>query len=74
MLTNDYIRNLLRVRKETLKMTWEEIAEKADVATPTIYKFVYNQTKAITIETLVKVLDAMGMELTIKLKDGGEKP
>lgn len=74
MLTNDYIRNMIRVRKETVGLSWDEIAEKADVSKDTLYKFVYNQTGSMKFQTIVRTLDALGLELTIQLKDGGEKP
>lgn len=74
MLTNDYIRNLIKVRKETLGISWEEIAEKAEISWPTLQKFIYSQTGTMKFMTIVRVMDALGLELTIKLKDGGGKP
>ena len=74
MLTNEYVRNLIRVRKETLGTSWEEIAEKADISLPTLYKYIYNQTGSMKFETIVRVMDALGLELTIQLKGRGEKP
>ena len=74
MLTNEYVRNLIKVRKETLGISWEEIAEKADISWPTLQKFIYNQTGTMKFMTIVRVMDALGLELAIQLKEGGKKP
>ena len=69
-MTNEYVRQTLRNLKESREMEWEDIAEKADVSVSTLYKFVYSQTGSMKLETVARVLDALGMELAIRPKEG----
>lgn len=69
-MTNEYVRATLRNMKESKRMEWEDIAEKADVSLSTLYKFVYNQTGSMKLETIARVLDAMGLEMVIRPKEG----
>ena len=68
-MTNEYIRATLRSMKESKRMEWEDVAEKADVSVSTLYKFVYNQTGSMKLETIARVLDAMGLEMVIRPKE-----
>ena len=68
-MTNEYVRATLRNMKESKRMEWEDIAEKADVSLSTLYKFVYNQTGSMKLETIARVLDAMGLEMVIRPKE-----
>ena len=68
-LTNEYVRATLRNLKDAKGMEWEDIAEKAGVSVSTLYKFVYNQTGSMKLETVSRVLEAMGMEMVIRPKE-----
>lgn len=69
LMTNEYVRATLKNLKESKKMEWEDIAEKADVSVSTLYKFVYNTTGSMKLETIARVLDALGMEMAIRPKE-----
>lgn len=73
LLTNEYVRATLKNLKDARNMKWEEIAEKAGVSVDTLYKFVYGQTGTMKLDTVVRVLDVLGMEMVIRPKEGGEK-
>ena len=69
LMTNEYVRATLKNMKDVKGMEWEDIAEKADVSVSTLYKFVYNQTGSMKLETVSRVLDALGMEMVIRPKE-----
>ena len=70
LMTNEYVRATLRNMKESKGMEWEDIAEKACVSVSTLYKFVYSQTGSMKLETVSRVLDALGLEMVIRPKEG----
>lgn len=73
MLNNEILRRLIREQKDRIGISWEEAAAKAGVSVSSIYKFVYGQTNAMTLDSYAAVLDALGLELAVLNKESGRK-
>lgn len=56
-----------KLRRKDLRITQPQLAELAEVSVNTLYKL-ERGTGNPTLETLIKVADIMGLELTLKVK------
>ena len=70
-MTVDDIRATVRTAVNDSEKPLYRIALNARIAPETLNRFI-NGNRGMTIETLTMVLDALGMEMTIKKKADGE--
>ena len=61
------IGNLIQFRRSFLSMNQEDLAELTGITTKTIY-LVENGTGNPAISTLEKILDVLGLELSVQVK------
>lgn len=57
----------LKERRDNLKITQEQVADLAGVSINTLYKIERGQANP-TLESLEKITDILGLELTLQLK------
>ncbi len=67
-MTDEAIRRLIRKEKERMGLSYEEFEWRSGVPRTTLNNFVNGTTKSITLGTLVKVLDGLGLEIRIRRK------
>lgn len=60
--------NAIKARREMLKVTQESLAELSGVGLRTIKQFESGKGNP-TLQTLQKIADLLGLELTLKLKN-----
>lgn len=61
------IGNLIQIRRSSLSMNQEDLAELTGITTKTIY-LVENGTGNPAISTLEKILNVLGLELSVQVK------
>ena len=61
------IGNLIQLRRSSLSMNQEDLAELTGITTKTIY-LVENGTGNPAISTLEKILNVLGLELSVQVK------
>ena len=67
METIQNIGRLVQQRRETMRITQQQLAEMADVGINTLYKIETGQANP-TLGSLQKVTDVLGLEITLQLK------
>jgi transcriptional regulator with XRE-family HTH domain len=60
--------NIIKARREILKVTQETLAEMAGIGLRTLKQFESGKGNP-TLHTLQKISDVLGMELCLKIKD-----
>lgn len=58
----------IKERRKTLRVTQHELAKLANISVNTLYKIEREQTNP-TLETLTKIADVLGMEVTLQVKN-----
>ena len=58
----------IKERRKTLRVTQPQVAELANISVNTLYKIERGQANP-TLETLTKIADVLGMEVTLKVKN-----
>lgn len=67
MVPNSNIGNAIKSRRKSLRVTQPQLAELAGVSVNTLYKIERGQANP-TIDTLDKIADILGLELTLQVK------
>lgn len=68
MIAKIKIGKLIQKRRKELRVTQGQLAEVAEVSINTLYKIERGQANP-TLDSLQKIADVLGLEVTLKLKD-----
>ena len=68
----EHIINLIRVRRESLNVTQQSLAQLSGVGLRTVKQFERGKGNP-TLQTLQKLGDALGLEVTVIVKSKGTK-
>lgn len=60
--------NSIKERRKTLRVTQPQVAELANISVNTLYKIERGQANP-TLETLTKIADVLGMEVSLQVKN-----
>jgi phage replication initiation protein len=71
MINQDNLGDALRIYRETRKMTQQEVADKAGISRSYLAA-AETTTYPLSLKTLFKVLDAIGVQMRLELKKAGE--
>lgn len=58
----------IKERRKTLRVTQPQVAELANISVNTLYKIERGQANP-TLETLTKIADVLGMEVSLQVKN-----
>lgn len=61
------IGQLIQQRRENMRITQKQLADMADIGINTLYKIETGQANP-TLESLQKITDVLGMEITLQVK------
>lgn len=61
------IGHLIQQRRDHMRITQKQLADMADIGINTLYKIETGQANP-TLESLQKVADVLGMEITLQIK------
>lgn len=64
---------IYKLRRKDLRITQPQLAELAEISVNTLYKL-ERGTGNPTLETLLRLADIMGLELTLKVKSNNPQP
>lgn len=67
MAAIDKIGLLIHERRDHMRITQKQLADMADIGINTLYKIETGQANP-TLESLQKITDVLGMELTLQVK------
>lgn len=67
MVTTQKIGQLIKQRRDHLRITQKQLADMADIGINTLYKIETGQSNP-TIESIQKISDILGMEITLQVK------
>lgn len=62
------IGNSIKSRRKALRVTQSQLADLAGISVNTLYKIEREQANP-TLDTLVKIVDILGMEVCLRVKD-----
>ena len=71
MINHDNLGDALRSCREMRKMTQEEVAEKAGISRSYLAA-AETGIHSLSLKALFRVLDAMGVQMRLELKEAGE--
>ena len=66
-MTTTELGKIIKFRREFLKIRQEDLAEMSGVATKTVH-FVETGTGNPSLETLIKLTDTLGLEISVQVK------
>jgi transcriptional regulator with XRE-family HTH domain len=70
-MTNDEIINIIKERKDILRINQEYLAELSEVGVATLKRFESGKGN-ITLKNLQKIADILGLEIRLELKNSNK--
>ncbi len=67
-MNNAELGSILKLRRETLKLRQEDLADYSGVGLKTIHSIEQGRTNP-TFDVLSKIIDVLGLELILKMKE-----